>query len=76
VPEAVTADIETDDDPVFAMVTLRELLVPVVRLPKLSDVGLAATADGVAAGAATPVPTKGTDAWILGIDVVIASWSL
>ena len=39
VPLALTCEMDTVEFPLFVNVTVCEALVPVVRLPKLSDVG-------------------------------------
>jgi len=60
-PETLTIDTETDVVPVFWIARPSDLFVPVVMLPKLRDVGVAATGDGVVDVDEIPVPAKGTE---------------
>src|SRR5258708_33501010 len=55
VPLALICEMDTAEFPVFVKVTVCEALVPVVRLPKLSDVGFAASCKAEA----TPDPLRG-----------------
>ena len=55
VPLALICEMDTAEFPVFVKVTVCEALAPVVRLPKLSDVGFAASCKAEA----TPDPLRG-----------------
>src|SRR5258708_33823840 len=70
VPLALICEMDTAEFPAFVKVTVCEALVPVVRLPKLSDVGFAASCKAEA----TPDPLRG----ILkaGYVALLVSWGL
>jgi hypothetical protein len=63
VPVAPTCEMETLEFPVLEIVTLWVALVPVVRLPKLSDVGEAESWSAVA----MPLPLSGTTSGEFGV---------
>jgi hypothetical protein len=63
VPVALTCEMETLEFPVLEIVTLCVALVPVVRLPKLSDAGDAESWSVVA----MPVPLSGTSSGEFGV---------